>query len=254
MPFCRFCGSSEARIDCPEMRDRRARHLLGDQHGLTHIVGAAAPAEAAAQQLLVDLAFADRQTARLGGSGKGRLAVLRARPDLALVGRVECRGVHRLHGGVVQVGEAVGRLDLLGRTVDRGLGVAHLVADERLRSIEALLQHGGDCVARYRAVLADVPFDGKGGDRRAGVPVGVCHDHDSIAVDRQDLLHARHLLDLGGVEALELAAVHRAGLHGRVQHVGKDNVGTVELLAGDLVDRVEALQRLAGDRPVLGIF
>ena len=44
--------------------DRRARHLLGDQHRLPHVVGAAAPAEAAAEHQLVDVAFGDRQPRR----------------------------------------------------------------------------------------------------------------------------------------------------------------------------------------------
>ncbi len=48
--------------------------------------------------------------------------------------------------------------------------------------------------------------------------------------------------------------MHRTGVHGRDQHAGHGEVDAVELLAGDLVDGVEPLQRLAGDRPVLRIL
>jgi hypothetical protein len=46
----------------PDQLDRRARHLLGDQHRLAHpVVHRAAAAEAAAQVDLVDLALRRRQ-------------------------------------------------------------------------------------------------------------------------------------------------------------------------------------------------
>ena len=238
----------------PHQLDRRAGHLLGHQHRLAHVVGPAAPAEAAAQHQLVDVALGHRQAAGFRRRGERRLAVLRAAPDFALVGRVERRGVHRLHGDVMLVGKAVGRLDLLGGTGDGGLGVTHLVADEGFGRVEALLEHRSDGFARNLAEVADVPFGRQRGERVAGVPVSVGHHHDGIAVDRHHLLHARHLLDLGGVEALELAADHRAGPHRGDQHAGHREVDAVDLLAGDLVERVEPLQRLAGDRPVLRIL
>ena len=43
----------------PDQLDRNARHLLGDLHHLRHIVGAAAPAEAAAEIDLVEVALLD---------------------------------------------------------------------------------------------------------------------------------------------------------------------------------------------------
>ena len=90
----------------------------------------AAPAEAAAEHQLVHLAFVGRQAGRFQHRRERGLAVLRAGPDLAFVRRVERRGVHRLHRGVVLVGIVVDRLDLLGGAGDGGLGVAVLVADE----------------------------------------------------------------------------------------------------------------------------
>ena len=86
----------------PEQLHRRAGHLLGDQHRLRHVVlERAAPAEAAAEVDLVDLALVGRQAGGREQRRERRLAVLRRHPDLALVGRVARRGVHRLHAGVV---------------------------------------------------------------------------------------------------------------------------------------------------------
>ena len=238
----------------PDELDRRARHLLGDQHGLADIIRTAAPAEATAQQQLVDVALGDRQARGFRRGGEGRLTVLRAAPDLALVGRVARRGVHRLHGDVVLVGEIVDGLDLLGRAGDRPLGIPRLVADEGLVGVEPFLQHGVDAVLLDLAQLADIPFRGQRREGGLGMPVGVGDHDDGVAVDRHDLLHTRHLLDLGGVEALQLAADHRASAHGGDQHAGHGVVHAVDLLAGDLVDRIEPLQRLAGDLPVLGIL
>ena len=50
----------------PDQLDRRARHLLGDRHRLAHpVVHCAAPAEAAAEQQLVDLALREPAGPRL---------------------------------------------------------------------------------------------------------------------------------------------------------------------------------------------
>ena len=69
----------------PEQLDRRAGHLLGDVHRLRDVVlERAAPAEAAAEVDLVDVALVRRQA---GGREQRRergLAVLRRHPHLAL--------------------------------------------------------------------------------------------------------------------------------------------------------------------------
>ena len=238
----------------PDELDRRAGHLLGREHRLAHIVRATAPAEAAAQHELVDLALGDRQAGRFRRRGQGRLAVLRAAPDLALLRREARCGVHRLHGDMVLVGEAVDGFDLLGRALDRLLRVARLVADEGFLGVEALLQGGVDRLGRDLAQVTDVPVRRDRVERCLGLPVGVGHHHHRVPVDGEDLLHARHLLGLAGVEVLELAADHRAGAHGRVEHPRHGVIHAVDLLARDLVDRVEPLQRLARDLPVLRVL
>ena len=66
---------------------------------------------------------------------------MRSAPDLASIRRIERRGVHRLHRGVVLIGIVVDRLDLLGGLGDRGLGVAVLIADKgRLRVVETFFK------------------------------------------------------------------------------------------------------------------
>ena len=103
----------------PEQLDRRAGHLLGDRTAWRDIVlECAAPAEAAAEMDLVDLALVGRQA---GGRQRRRergLAVLRRHPDLAALRRVERRRVHRLHRRVVLERIGVDRLDLLRRAGD----------------------------------------------------------------------------------------------------------------------------------------
>jgi hypothetical protein len=97
-------------------------------------------------------------------------------------------------------------------------------------------------------------FDRQGVERRLGLPVGVGHDRDGVAVDREDLLHARHFLTLLRRRSLEFAAEHRAGAIAAFSRPGSCSRCAVDLLAGELLDRVEPLQRLAGDLPVLRVL
>src|SRR5256885_880159 len=89
--------------------------------GLERFIGTAAPAEAAAQEQLVHVALSDRQAGRFRRRRQRGFGVLRARPHLALVGRVQHGGVERLHAGMRLVAVGVDRLDLLGRACDRRL-------------------------------------------------------------------------------------------------------------------------------------
>ena len=228
----------------PDQLDRHARHLLGDHRDLADIVGAAAPAEPAAEMHLVEVAL-------LRSAGRTLPTPPQAPPRHSASGptpracrRVERGDVHRLHGGVVQVRIAVDRLVLARRAGDRRLGVAGLVADEGLFGVEALLEHCGDRGARDLGVRGLLVDDRQRVDRRLGVPERVGDDGDGAVADRHDLLHARHALDLRGVEALDLAAAHRRVLDGRDQHVRHLDVDAVGHLAGELVEGVEPLEPL----------
>ena len=78
-------------------------------------------------------------------------------------------------------------------------------------------------------------------ERLVGLPPGV-GDHGNRGVaDLHDVAHAGHRLGLGLVVALDLGAEHRR-IHDRgVEHAGQLDVDGVDLLAGELVDGVEAL-------------
>ncbi len=143
----------------PEKLDRGARHLLCDQHRLGDVIGPSAPAETAAEQELVHVALRDRQPRRLGGRGQRRFRILRARPHLTFVGRVDRGCVHRLHARMRLVRIAVDCLDLLRRAGDRCFHVALLIADESFLRIESGLEQLADRGAADLGVLALVPHD-----------------------------------------------------------------------------------------------
>src|SRR5205814_8665786 len=67
-------------------------------------------------------------------------------------------------------------------------------------------------------------------------------------------LHAAHAAHSRGVEALHLAAEHRAILDRCVQHSRHLEVHAVDHRPVDLLRRVEALERLARDLPGLGVL
>ena len=152
----------------PDELHRRARHLLRDQHRLAHpVVHRAAPAEAAAEERLVDVALLDRQPGRLGGGRERGFAVLRRRPDFAALGRPARRRVHRLHRRVVLVRVRIHGLDPLRRGGERGARVARLVADDGVLRVETGLQHVGERRARGLSRWARSPSRSAARRRRA---------------------------------------------------------------------------------------
>jgi hypothetical protein len=238
----------------PHQLDRDSRHLLGDQHRLLHIVGAAAPAEAAAEDDLVEVAFRSRQAGGFDDGRQRRLAVLARTPDLATVGGVARRCVHRLHRGVILERIVVDRLHLLDGARDGGWRVAGLVADIGLVGIQTGLDEFRDRGARRLGVLARIPNDRQRLDRGLCMPERVSNHGNTGVADLHHLLHPGHAGHLGGIEALDLAAIDRRILDGRDQQAGHLDVDAVDLLAGELVEGVEPLDALAGDLPILGVL
>ena len=239
----------------PQQLDRCAGQFLGNQHRLAHpVVHRAAPAKAAPQVQLVDLASPWRQAGGFGRGGQRGLAVLCGRPHFAALGRPAGRGVHRLHGGVVLVRVGIHRLHGARGASQHLFGVAVAVAHRRGVGIQARLQGGVEGCLLRRGVGTLVPLDGQCIQRRLGAPPGVGHHGHGVVAHPQDVLHARHGVDLGRIEASQLAAKNRAGLDGSVEQAGHLQVSPVDLAPGGLVHRVQAGQALAGQLPVLGVL
>ena len=241
----------------PQQLHRRARHLLGDEDRLAHVVvdrPGPPPPEAAAQQRFIDVAFVGGQARRLGRGVERRFPVLGRAPDLAAVRRPQGRGVHGLHGRVVLERIGIGRLHLLDRPGDGRLGVADLVGDEGLLGVQALGHHGRDVGAVDLGVRSFVPFNGQGVDRRLGLPPFVGDHGDGVVADGHHLLHPGHGHDLRRIEGFQLGPEQGVLSDRRVDHAGQFQIRAVDLLAGQLVGGVETLKRLARDGPVLGVL
>ena len=112
----------------PDQLDGCARHLLGDSHSLAHIVGHAAPAKAAAQMQLVDIALRRCQASGFCAGSQCRLAVLRGAPDLAAGRRPLGCGIHGFHGGVVLVRVGIHRFNFASACCNGCPGVAVFIA------------------------------------------------------------------------------------------------------------------------------
>ena len=223
---------------------------LAIEHRLAHVVVTAPRRPKPPPRCeLVDLALVDRQARRFRRRRQRGLAVLRRRPDLAACSaRPARRGVHRLHGGVVLVRVAVDRLDRLRARRRAPPWRRRPGCRRRLRSASS----PSFSIAAMSALetLAFGPSSHSIG--RASSAVFARHQVSAttataVSPTCTTFFTPGMLLDLRGVEALDLAAEHRAVLDRGVQHARQLEVDAVDLLAGELVGGVEPLQRLAGD-------
>ena len=239
----------------PDRLHRNAREFLGHRHRLADVVlGAAAPAEAAAEIVAIDLALRERQARFRRQCRERGFQVLRRRPAFRLVGRDAHGGVHHLHAGMREERRRIGRLDLLRRAGDRRQRVAVAPVAIGLGRGEAGLEMLGDGGARHLGVVALVPDDRQRVERGLRLPPGVGDDRDRGVLHPHDLADAGHLGDLGLVDALDLAAVDRGVLDRGVEHARQLDVDRVDLAAVELGRGIEPLHRLAGDRPVLRVL
>ena len=236
----------------PHHLDGNALHLPAQQSGLANkVLRASAPAETAAQGVVVDFAFIQRQTAGGRQGGHGSLGILAGHPDLGTVVGDERRAVHGLHAGVGDKGGAVNRLDTfgcagnhLGRVADVDVG-KHVVGCG-----QAFFETGVDGGAAFLAVGAFVPDDGQVLQRHLGAPPVVGHHGHCVVVHFVDALNAFAALEFGGVKADQLAAKDRAGLNGRIDHAGQADVDGIVLFAHHLERGVHTLEGLAGNLPL----
>ena len=151
---------------------------------------------------------------------------------------------------MVQERRAVTRLDRLGRPRQRRRDVALLQPHAHLMRIQPLGQRLSDAGARHPGMIALVPDDRQLGQRQLGLDELVGHHRDRIVAHGQHMPHPRHRLDRRRIEALQLAAEHRALRDRRVQHVRQLQVDRENLPPVQLVDRIQTRHRLADDRPL----
>ena len=82
----------------------------------------------------------------------------------------------------------------------------------------------------------------------------VIADDGNEVIEHNHLPHARNGLGRLVVDLADLAAEHRTLRQGRELHAGKHRVDAIHDFAVGLVRRIEALQRLADQREIPGVF
>ena len=175
----------------PDQLHRDTGELLGDGDRLARVIlRAAAPAEAAAEVELVDLASVERQSRLLGRGGERRFRILRRHPDFHPVRRDLGGRVHGLHRRVGEERRAVDGFHLLRGAFDRLERIAFLPTGERLAARgQSLLEARSDRRARLRRASAFIPDDRQRVERRLGPPPGVGNDADGRVVHFHDAMH-----------------------------------------------------------------
>ena len=163
--------------------------LLRDAHGLGDIVHFEPPAEAAADQMIVDDDLLERQTRHLRRDPLRAGDDLIADPDLAGVGTNVHGAVHRLHRRMGEERHVIGRLDF--RSLAQSLvDVAGRFRDRArfLACRDEAVQHIG---RRHVGVRPFVPRDVEGVEALLGGPHVIADDRDEI-VENDDLSDPGH--------------------------------------------------------------
>ncbi|MCY1521118.1 hypothetical protein D9M68_559170 [compost metagenome] len=216
----------------------RVIHLLGDFHRVADEVRFQAPAEAAAEQVVVHLHRLLRQPGELRRQGLGPRRHLDAEPEVAAVLAHMGGAVDRLHAGVGEKRHLVGHLDLLRRLAHGFLHIAFgagldAFALGGLRDVLQQLRAG------HLGVLALVPLDLQGGQALAR-SAGVVGDHRHRIIRTHHLVHALHRHGRRVVHFGQGAADHRADGQCGDLHPFRAGVDAEHRRATDLVRRVGA--------------
>ncbi len=209
----------------PDHLDRTI-DLLGDLDRANDAVDFETPAEPAADEMVVDDDLVQRQSGDLRGRGLRARDRLRADPDFAVVLAHVDRAIHRLHRGVREERNLVGRLDLR-RGARHGLvGVADVLRD-RARIARGGFQLAHDVFRGELRVRAVVPFDLERREPLLGRPHVIGDDRDGV-VEAHDLTHAFHVLRRAVVDAFQASAEDRRLRERRDLHARRPSVDAVD--------------------------
>ena len=237
-------------LSCPHHLDRPI-DLLGDADGFDDHVGLKPATEAAADDLVVDDYFVERNAGR---GCRGRLHArldLGTEPDFASTRRQMHGAIHRFHGGMRQEGHFVMRLDFF--TVrQRLVGIADLLGDEAAL-LAGRLYLFPDQSRVDAAVDARVPRD----DERIETALGGPHmvaDHRHHIVQHDNLLHTGNFLCRAVVDMADFAAKNRARRDGGELQAGQHHIDAIDFLAVDFGGSIQPLQRLADQLEILRRF
>ncbi len=196
----------------PDELHRRARHLLRDRDRLAHpVVHGAATAEAAAERQLVDLALRLRQP---GGLGRRRPAPPRRSASASTPRSAPASSAPSRSSAPSSRGSGAGRrrpprASAAPRRSRPARRPTWLPTTASLASRPAASTFANSARRRL-GVRAVVPLDRQRVERGLRAPPGVGDDGDRGVADAHDLLHAGSLHHRGRVDALHLAAEHRA--------------------------------------------
>ncbi len=198
------------------------------------------PAEAAANEMVVNLYRVFRQAGEVGDTILCPRRHLGADPDVAGVFRVMHRAVHRLHRGVGKERQLVNGVKPLRRAGERLLGVAFIARHDAgpHRCLFELTDDAGAVDTRIRTVI---PLNRSGLEAFLGSPQMV-RDYGYCLIDRDDLTHAFDRTRGRLVHRPCLSAAHRGDGNSRHLQSRQPHVDAEFRPAIDLVRRIETLR------------
>ncbi len=230
----------------------RAVNLLGDADGLRDEIDLQAPAESAAQVMVVHHHFRKRQAGRLGGYRLCARKDLRARPHFATIGPDVHRAIDRLHRRVREEGGLVHRFELVRRARGDGGRIA-LVPHHHARRQRSRREPRDDVIGIDGSIRSVVPLNDERPEALLRRPHIVGHDGDCV-VEADDLAHSLDRFRLAVVDADHLAADHRTRGDRGDLHPRQPDVDAVHRGAVDLGRRIEPLCGRADQDEVLRVL
>ena len=217
--------------------------MLRDLDGARDTIDLQPPAESTADQMIVDDHLVQGQASGLRRRRLGARDGLAADPNFAAVLAYVDRAVHRLHRGVCEERDLVGRLDP-GDAARQGLANIANILRNRPRIERRPFELGFDIVGAELGVRPVIPFDGESRQPFLGRLHVVGHDRDGV-VEPYDLTHAPDRHGRFVIHTLHAAAKDWGLRKRRDLHALRPNVDAKDGCSVDLGRRIQTL----GPRP-----